>query len=192
MKEILKLIGYYKVDNYIDIFSLSGIYEGVSKDILIRDKKNDVTILYVLFTVVSSLLYLFYLLSQGEHNVPPIGLLIILLLNGAVIYPQLTLEKKIKRSFKKITRKNFGEFIKEEGTKEFINEYYMDIRNKKLSKKETIAFLKNWKKNKELLDKERKEKEVDRLTKLISNEEEITIKSKEAIKEAKEKLKELK
>ena len=188
MKEILIMANYKKVNSYIDIFKLSGIIKDNCKLTLLERQKDKTWAFSVVIYLFLTIFYSFYLLitldMTGGND---IGSKLVFIFIGALgfIYPFMTLEKKIKKYHKKRINKVFGKLLKDSDFKNFISEYYDDIKNKKLSKKETISFVKNWKENENILAQERIDIEIEGLTEIIST-------SEKALKEAKEKLKELK
>jgi len=155
MKKILKLIGFYKVNDVLDLFVLNGI---VKRESLMQNKINQrmlfaMIILIAISTIISNTFILF---------------LILILPGGAFIYfggvsLDVPLFKKhfrrfLKKQFKGKLNKTFNIDMKNKDFKKFIKEYYDEIKMKEMSKKETIKFINNWEKKEKELNNIRKER----------------------------------
>ena len=169
MKNILKLIGFYKINNVIELFVLNGI---VKRDSIVQNKIN--------ILMISSLLFLAIISSIISNNI--ILFLILLLsislfsyfIGASLDFPVFKkhFRKFLKKQFKVKLKKNFNVDFKDEKFKTFINEYYYDIDRQNLSKKETINIINNWKKSEKDL-KKAKEERLDILNEIEALKEKL-------------------
>ena len=141
MKKILKIIGFYKLNNIMDLFFFNGTIE--NKEIKLRKMTTPVILtagtiilLDIIFNnrfitlmsfmlLVSLLIFVFFTLIENEKV--------------------LSLSDKIlKDLFKKKMKKTFKVDFENKEFKEYINTNYDYIIEQKLSKKETMILINTW------------------------------------------------
>jgi len=168
MRKILKLIGFYKVSKYIDVVVLSS--KTKYSNAKLNYKIQKFIVVPILFIYIISLSNLFLNIASELNNqyirdFNPITFIFLMLIAVCITlmlehtnkfnFLFKGIKKKIRKEFKLIVKKKFDVNLKDPEFIKFINEYYKDIREKELSKKETIEFINNWKDSEKLLSKER-------------------------------------
>ena len=167
MKHLIKMmkkLGFYNIkDNYMDIF----VYSGYKVKGFSNMKFFEPFFFLALFLLLCSLFTVIISFTISYIFMFLIMIVLILIFNEKYIL------KNLKKEFNPKMKKSFDIDFKDIDFKEFIEEYFSDIEEKEMSKKDTIEFINNWKKNKKILREERNVKRVEKLTKRLKeiNEE---------------------
>ena len=148
MKKILKWTGFFKPENYIDIFAMSGkidnlnIFKKRFDSYLTRMLPIILFISIIISLIINSFLIFFILM------------IIIILILG--IFEKIIDDMGfsfLKNDFKKILKKDFN--LKDKNLFLFVSDYFYEIRELNMNKKETISFLKDWEENKKIMSHKR-------------------------------------
>ena len=165
LNKVFKFIGIDKVHNVLDLFVLSGTVKNRFR----IDDRNDYIVLFSLFLFISILIFgIFFveLISTRRY----ILIFSIFILVSGFIYADAFNENKNKlKFFKKIIKKKFDVSLKDEEFKQFLETNFNYIRSKKLSNKETIKLINDWKENEDKINEDRKEEDKEKNLKEIKN-----------------------
>ncbi len=143
------MLGLYKIENYIDIFELTGIVDSN----IGREENKKVRfftlILIVPIFIISTILLLISVVEKSPNE--NIYWIVYLMTGGLAAYNFTIASREntpysnfFKKIFKNVVKKEFKINLENKEFKKFIKENFKEIRNKKLSKEETIKYVNNW------------------------------------------------
>ena len=168
LNKVLKLCGLDDVENYMDFFLLSEV-------ILKKEQVTVDTYIYDLFiSRIANIIFIGIILSVITTSIFLISLTVSFLFISAIFmaifFPNLEIKNQPKfkiKFYKKIIKKDIKSSLKDPEFKIFLETYFQYIKDKKLSKKEIVHILNNWKNHKKIFKKDMREKEILKVEKII-------------------------